>query len=147
MNKTFFFNVPSRCVVYSLTCMIKCSCFGVHHCLWVWELVSHLYFLLFPCSKAGYPNQKVSFYPLGIFLVSLPIYFFSVSAFQIFGGGLAVGLSGLAAGVAIGVVGDTGVRGMGQQPRLFVGMILILVFAEVLGIYGLIVALILVTQQ
>lgn len=69
------------------------------------------------------------------------------NAFQIFGGGLAVGLSGLAAGVAIGVVGDTGVRGMGQQPRLFVGMILILVFAEVLGIYGLIVALILVTQQ
>lgn len=63
------------------------------------------------------------------------------------GGGLAVGLSGLAAGIAIGVIGDTGVRAMGQQPRLFVGMILILVFAEVLGIYGLIVALILVTQN
>ena len=58
-----------------------------------------------------------------------------------------MGLSGLAAGVAIGVIGDTGVRAMGQQPRLFVSMILVLVFAEVLGIYGLIVALILVTQQ
>lgn len=58
-----------------------------------------------------------------------------------------MGLSGLAAGVAIGVIGDTGVRAMGQQPRLFVAMILVLVFAEVLGIYGLIVALILVTQQ
>eukprot|EP00731_Ephydatia_muelleri_P031089 Em0022g603a len=69
------------------------------------------------------------------------------NSFQLLGGGLAVGLSGLAAGIAIGVVGDTGVRAMGQQPRLFVGMILILVFAEVLGIYGLIVALILVTQN
>lgn len=62
------------------------------------------------------------------------------------GAGLAVGLSGLAAGFAIGVVGDAGVRGTAQQPRLFVGMILILIFAEVLGLYGLIVALILSTK-
>lgn len=55
--------------------------------------------------------------------------------------GLAVGLCGLAAGFAIGIVGDAGVRGTAQQPRLFVGMILILIFAEVLGLYGLIVAL------
>merc|ERR1712007_27539 len=57
------------------------------------------------------------------------------------GAGLAVGLSGLAAGYAIGIVGDAGVRGTAQQPRLFVGMILILIFAEVLGLYGLIVAI------
>ncbi|ODQ67384.1 V-type ATPase [Nadsonia fulvescens var. elongata DSM 6958] len=59
------------------------------------------------------------------------------------GAGLSVGLSGLAAGFAIGIVGDAGVRGSAQQPRLFVGMILILIFAEVLGLYGLIVALLL----
>lgn len=59
------------------------------------------------------------------------------------GAGLSVGLSGMAAGFAIGIVGDAGVRGTAQQPRLFVGMILILIFAEVLGLYGLIVALIL----
>jgi len=35
---------------------------------------------------------------------------------------------------AIGIVGDAGVRGTAQQPRLFVGMILILIFAEVLGL-------------
>jgi F0F1-type ATP synthase membrane subunit c/vacuolar-type H+-ATPase subunit K len=52
------------------------------------------------------------------------------------GAGLAVGLSGMAAGFAIGIVGDAGVRGTAQQPRLFVGMILILIFAEVLGLYG-----------
>jgi V-type H+-transporting ATPase proteolipid subunit len=86
------------------------------------------------------------------------------------GAGLSVGLAGLSAGFAIGIVGDAGVRGTAQQcvgssrfkschtryciallmfvltnarrPRLFVGMILILIFAEVLGLYGLIVALV-----
>ena len=67
-------------------------------------------------------------------------------SFTHLGAGLSVGLSGLAAGFAIGIVGDAGVRGTAQQPRLFVGMILILIFAEVLGLYGLIVALILSTK-
>ncbi|KAJ3615862.1 hypothetical protein Zmor_012238 [Zophobas morio] len=67
-------------------------------------------------------------------------------SFRDLGAGVAVGLSGLAAGFAIGVVGDSGVRGNAQQPRLFVGMILILIFAEVLGLYGMIVALILYTS-
>lgn len=58
------------------------------------------------------------------------------------GAGLAVGLSGLSAGMAIGIVGDAGVRGTAQQPKLYVGMILILIFAEVLGLYGLITALV-----
>ena len=55
--------------------------------------------------------------------------------------------SGLAAGMAIGIVGDAGVRAVGQQEKLFVGMILILIFAEALGLYGLIVALILSQQS
>ena len=59
----------------------------------------------------------------------LPLY----TGFIQFGAGLSVGLAGLAAGFAIGIVGDAGVRGTAQQPRLFVGMILILIFAEVLG--------------
>jgi len=63
------------------------------------------------------------------------------TSFLQLGAGLSVGLAGLAAGFAIGIVGDAGVRGTAQQPRLFVGMILILIFAEVLGLYGLIVAL------
>ena len=62
------------------------------------------------------------------------------------GAGLSVGLAGLAAGFAIGIVGDAGVRGTAQQPRLYIGMILILIFAEVLGLYGLIVALVLNTR-
>jgi len=62
------------------------------------------------------------------------------------GSGLSVGLAGLSAGMAIGIVGDAGVRATAQQPQLFVGMILILIFAEALGLYGLIVALILSTS-
>jgi V-type H+-transporting ATPase proteolipid subunit len=66
--------------------------------------------------------------------------------FMDLGAGLSVGLSGLAAGYAIGIAGDAGVRGTAQQPKLFVGMILILIFAEVLGLYGLIIALIMSTK-
>jgi V-type H+-transporting ATPase 16kDa proteolipid subunit len=85
----------------------------------------------------------------------LPLY----TGFIQLGAGLSVGLAGLAAGwafltstilvvsipnaklidlnrFAIGIVGDAGVRGTAQQPRLFVGMILILIFAEVLGMPG-----------
>merc|ERR1719220_3418479 len=69
----------------------------------------------------------------------------SYSAFQGYAhsaAGVTVGLSSLAAGFAIGIVGDAGVRANAQQPRLFVGMILILIFAEALGLYGLIVGLV-----
>ncbi len=61
--------------------------------------------------------------------------------------GLACGLSGMAAGIAIGIVGDAGVRAVAHHncaapARLYVGMVLILIFAEALGLYGLIVGLI-----
>ncbi|GAA6019354.1 hypothetical protein JCM10207_001269 [Rhodosporidiobolus poonsookiae] len=72
----------------------------------------------------------------------MPLY----TGFIQLGAGLSVGLAGLAAGFAIGIVGDAGVRGVAQQSRVFVGMILILIFAEVLGLYGLIVALIMNTR-
>ena len=58
------------------------------------------------------------------------------------GGGLACGLAGLGAGMCIGIVGDAGVRASAQQPRLYVGMVLILIFSEALGLYGLIVGII-----
>merc|ERR1719305_19282 len=67
----------------------------------------------------------------------------SYSGFSALSGGLCCGLAGLAAGIAIGIVGDAGVRANARQPKLFVGIILILIFAEALGLYGLIVALIL----
>ncbi|KIY48634.1 vacuolar ATP synthase proteolipid subunit [Fistulina hepatica ATCC 64428] len=62
------------------------------------------------------------------------------------GAGLACGLTGLAAGYAIGIVGDSCVRAYVHESRVFVSMVLILIFAEVLGLYGLIVALIMNTR-
>merc|ERR1712048_1516154 len=56
--------------------------------------------------------------------------------------GLTVGMSSLAAGMAICIVGDAGVRANAQQSRLFVPLILILIFSEALGLYGLIVGLV-----
>ncbi|KAH8375743.1 hypothetical protein KR093_008384 [Drosophila rubida] len=61
--------------------------------------------------------------------------------------GLSVGMCGLASGYAIGIIGDVGVRNTALQPRLFIGMILILIFAEVLGLYGMIVAIYLYTKD
>ncbi len=62
------------------------------------------------------------------------------------GAGLAVGLAGMSAGFSVGIVGDAGVRASAQQPRMYIGMMLILIFAEVLGLYGMIVALLLTTK-
>merc|ERR1712224_495281 len=62
--------------------------------------------------------------------------------YALLGAGLCCGLSSLAAGLAIGIVGDAGIRAAAQQERIFIGMILILIFAEALGLYGFIVALI-----
>ena len=62
------------------------------------------------------------------------------------GCGLCVGFACLSSGYAIGIVGDVGVRKFMHQPRLFVGMVLILIFSEVLGLYGMIVALIMNTR-
>ena len=92
--------------------------------------------------------------------------------------GLCCGLSGLAAGGCIGIVGDHGVRSVGyrasaislfpgseskdgyaqipdeegeagnqisgseDQNKLFVGMLIMLIFSEALALYGLIIALI-----
>ena len=64
--------------------------------------------------------------------------------YQYLGSGLCCGLTSFAAGIAIGIGGEAGVRALGQQDKVFVGMMLILIFSEALGLYGLIVSLILV---
>ena len=61
--------------------------------------------------------------------------------------GLVCGLSAVSAGIAIGIVGDAGVRASAMQRKVYVGMVLILIFAEALGLYGLIVGLILAAKS
>ena len=62
--------------------------------------------------------------------------------YQMLGAGLCCGLSNLAAGLCIGVVGDAGVRGNGQRDIL-IALILMMIFAEALALYGFIVAIVL----
>ena len=64
------------------------------------------------------------------------------SGFANLGAGLCCGLSSLASGLAIGVAGEAGVKAFAQTEKVFVSMILVLIFAEAIGLYGLIVAII-----
>ena len=57
--------------------------------------------------------------------------------------GLVCGLSQMAAGYAIGITGEAGVKCYGMNENIYIALILILIFAEVLGLYGMIVAIIL----
>jgi len=70
-----------------------------------------------------------------------------LSSFSDFSAGLTVGMSGLAAGFAIGVAGDIGVRSYAQQLRMYVPMVLILIFSEAIGLYGTIVSILLITND
>uniref|UniRef100_A0A915JU57 V-type proton ATPase proteolipid subunit n=1 Tax=Romanomermis culicivorax TaxID=13658 RepID=A0A915JU57_ROMCU len=60
--------------------------------------------------------------------------------------GITVGLSNFASGFAIGQLGDSGSRAMGYRPIIFTAFVAMQGFAMVIGLYGLIVAVILVTQ-
>jgi len=62
--------------------------------------------------------------------------------YQYLAAGLCCGLSSLASGLAIGVAGDAGVRAYAQTDGIFVGMIILLIFAEAIGLYGMIIAII-----
>lgn len=65
------------------------------------------------------------------------------NGYQFLGAGLCCGLSSLASGLAIGVAGDAGVRAYAQTDGIFVGMIILLIFAEAIGLYGMIISIIL----
>ena len=70
-----------------------------------------------------------------------------LGGYKILGAGLCCGLSSLAAGLAIGIVGDAGVRANAQQEKVFIGMILILIFAEAVALYGFIMSLLVGLKQ
>jgi V-type H+-transporting ATPase proteolipid subunit len=65
-----------------------------------------------------------------------------LKAYSHFGGGISVGFTGLAAGLTIGIAGQTGIIAFAQKPELFVGLTLVLIFGEVLGIYGMVISLV-----
>lgn len=63
------------------------------------------------------------------------------SGYMHLGAGLAAGVASLAAGYAIGIVGDVCCYAYAKTEKIFVPMILMLIFAEALGLFGLITAL------
>lgn len=63
------------------------------------------------------------------------------SGFIHLGAGIAAGMASLAAGYAIGIVGDICCWAYAKTEKIFVPMILMLIFAEALGLFGLIIAL------
>ena len=64
-------------------------------------------------------------------------------AYTYLASGICYGLSFLDARFDIYIGGDDGVRALGQTDKILIDIMLILIFAEVLGLYGLIVSLIL----
>jgi V-type H+-transporting ATPase 16kDa proteolipid subunit len=87
-------------------------------------------------------EELVCFLFLLNFKVNVKTGYSSYKGYAHLAAGLSAGLSALAAGMSIGIVGDAGVRAYGKQDKVYVVLLLILIFAEALALYGLIVALV-----
>ena len=68
-------------------------------------------------------------------------------AFKYLGAGLAMGLGAIGPGIGIGILGYGAMQALGRNPEakgpIMTNMILAIAFAEAIGIYALIVAIIL----
>ena len=121
-------------VFWVFTVWLPLSLWSILVCVWIFGGL----WLVYPPTDAG--TQYTSF-----------------SGYGHLAAGLSCGLSCLAAGLSIGIAGDAGmlfksfvswwigVRACGQQDKIFVGMILMLIFGEALALYGLIVSIVIVT--
>ncbi|XP_049850701.1 uncharacterized protein LOC126323745 [Schistocerca gregaria] len=102
---------------------------------------------IIPCVMAGIIGLYGLVVAIYIAFNINPTEYSAFKGFSHLAAGLSVGLSGLGAGMSIGIVGDAGVRAYSQQPKLFIALMLILIFSEALGLYGLIVGIVLVIKS
>lgn len=69
-----------------------------------------------------------------------------LSAYLIFGSGIAVGWINLFCGISVGLVGSSTALADAANPNLFVRVLIIEIFASVIGLFGLIIGIILVSK-
>ena len=127
-----------------LTLWWKCC----YPCWWPVLLVFSAW--LFPSFLRCNVNPFMSY--IGVrFSLTMPLLLivsqsnFSLYLGSIFlGAGLCMGVCGLSAGICIGILTDAGIRAYAQQPKLFTILIIMLIFAEVLTIYGFIISILLI---